>query len=305
MLIAVTGATGFVGRYIVNHLIEQGHRCRCWFRPESDRGGFIDDDAIDWMRGELNDQAASDQLVEGVDAMVHAGLDRSNWKNDIADDFLGCVETNTIGSIRLIQSAKRAGVGRFVFISTCAVHEFVMDDRKLDEAHPLWPRWHYGAYKAAVEKFVHSFGLGREFPVCALRPTGVYGVTRPIENSKWFDIVRDVAAGKPIRSEAGGKEVHAADVARAVDVLLNAPMESITGQAFNCYDMYVADQDVAGIAKLITGSKSEIIPLNTGPKNQIDTSKIRSLGMTFGGIPLLEGTVKLLLNPDSRIVDLR
>ena len=40
MRIAVTGATGFLGRYIVHQLARDGHRLRCWHRPGSDRGGF-------------------------------------------------------------------------------------------------------------------------------------------------------------------------------------------------------------------------------------------------------------------------
>ena len=57
-----------------------------------------------------------------------------------------------MGTLRLIESARAAGVGRFVFISTCAVHEKILDDRPLDEAHPLWAMSHYGAHKAAIEK---------------------------------------------------------------------------------------------------------------------------------------------------------
>jgi hypothetical protein len=40
MLIAVTGATGFLGRYLVRQLADASHRLRCWYRPASDRGGF-------------------------------------------------------------------------------------------------------------------------------------------------------------------------------------------------------------------------------------------------------------------------
>jgi nucleoside-diphosphate-sugar epimerase len=50
MRIAVTGATGFLGRYIVNHLLGEGHECRCWYRETSDRGGF-DEHATGRWRG--------------------------------------------------------------------------------------------------------------------------------------------------------------------------------------------------------------------------------------------------------------
>ena len=53
MRIGVTGATGFLGRYIVAHLVDQGHHCRCWYRPSSDRGGLeAPEGAIDLGRGE-------------------------------------------------------------------------------------------------------------------------------------------------------------------------------------------------------------------------------------------------------------
>jgi hypothetical protein len=94
---------------------------------------------------------------------------------------------------------------------------------------------------------------------------------------------------------------HAADVARAIELLLNADARAMTGQAYNCYDLYIAEQDVAGIAKELVGSPSEIAELNRGPKDQIDTSKLRALGMTFGGEPLLRRTVQDLIEaPEPR-----
>jgi len=309
MYIAITGATGFLGRYIVRRLADAGHRLRCWHRPTSDRGGFDEmADKIEWRLGDLGDVASTASLVQGVDAVVHAAVDWEGPRNrqferqpgrgqqagqgDYFEDFIA---HNLMGSLRLFQAAFTAGVQRFVHISTCAVHEVILEDRPLDETHPLWATSHYGAHKGALEKFVHSFGFGQGWPICALRPTGIYGLAHPASQSRWYDLVGQVLRGEPISSSRGGKEVHAADVARAVEVLLGADASTIAGQAYNCYDMYVAEQDVAGIAKQLSGSSSVIADLNRGPKHQIVTAKIRKLGMTFAGSEILRQTVAALV----------
>jgi nucleoside-diphosphate-sugar epimerase len=299
MRIAVTGATGFLGRYVVRHLARAGHHLRCWYRPGSDRGGFDDvAGSVEWQPGSLADREAPAALSRGADAVVHAALQwpgGGGFRSAGADELLPFLEANFMGSIRLFQAARAAGVPRFVFISTCAVHEVILGDRPLDETHPLWPTNPYGAHKAALEKFVHSYGLGEGWPICALRPTGIYGLARPSSKSRWYDLVGRVIRGEAIDSARGGKEVHAADVARAVEVLLNADTRAVAGQAFNCYDRYVAEQEVARVAREMTGSSSTIADVNRGPKNQIVTDKLRALGMHFGGEPLLRRTVAELV----------
>jgi len=245
MKIAVTGATGFLGWYIVSHLTARGHQCRCWYRPTSSRDGFESfEQQIEWVPGRLGD--------------------------------------------------RQAGVGRFVFVSTCAVHEVILDDRPLDETHPTWAASHYGAHKAAIEQFVYSYGLGGGYPICALRPTGIYGLARPAQDSKWFGLVQAVAQGEPVECRGGGKEVHAADVARAVEILMT--VEGIAGQVYNCYDLYVSQYDVATTAKRLAGGRSEIHGSLSTPKHQIVTEKLRRLGMEFGGRPLLEQTIRQMLD---------
>src|SRR5262245_8949638 len=272
MRVAITGATGFVGRYLVRRLSAAGHELRCWYRPTSDRSGFAREaGAVEWQPGELGDASATHALIRGADAVVHAAVQwqgprtRGRGSHGAADVFFG---VNLTGSLELFRSALDVGVARFIFISTCAVHEVILDDRPLDEAHPLWPTSHYGAHKAALEKFVHSYGLGQGWPICALRPTGVYGLAHPPQASRWFDLVGQVLRNERIESARGGKEVHAVDVARAVELLLHAPAQAIAGQAFNCYDRYISEQEVATIAKELSGSRSVIADLNRGPKHQ-------------------------------------
>jgi nucleoside-diphosphate-sugar epimerase len=300
MRIAITGATGFLGRYLVRHLAEAGHQLRCWHRPGSDRGGFEERaGAIEWLPGSLGDSAAVRELIRGADAVVHAAVqwegprNRGAGRHGVADVFFG---VNLAGSLQLFQAAFGAGVARVVFLSTCAVHEVILDDRPLDEAHPLWPTSHYGAHKAALEAFVHSYGLGQGWPICALRPTGIYGLAHPPQASRWYDLVGRVLHGEPVESARGGKEVHARDVARALELLLGADARPVAGQSFNCYDRYVSEEQVARIAKELTGSAGAISDLNRGPRHQIDTAKIRALGMTFGGEALLRRTVQQLID---------
>jgi nucleoside-diphosphate-sugar epimerase len=294
MRLAITGATGFLGHYIVGHLAQAGHSCRCWYRPDSDRGG-LDSSQIEWLPGDLGATETARPLVAGCEAVVHAALYHPGGGFRGGEgDLVDFVDKNVLGTLRLIEAARKAGVGRFIFISSCAVHEKILSDRPLDEKHPTWSTSHYGAHKAAIEQFVHSYGYGQGYAICALRPTGIYGLARPVEDSKWFDLVRAVAAGEPVECRRGGKEVHAADVARAVELLLTAP--GVAGEAYSCYDRYVAEFEVATLAAKISGSDSRISGGSAQPKHEIVTDKLKALGMQFGGQPLLEATIRQMLD---------
>ncbi len=297
MQIALTGATGFIGRYIARQLVADGHTLRAWYRRGSDRSALETiDSQIDWVEGELGDSRAADTLVSRSDAVVHAALYHPGGGFMGGEGrLLEFVQANVVGTLELIEAAQRARASRFVFISTCAVHDVILPDRPLDETHPLWPKSHYGAHKAAIEKFVHSFGLGLGFPICALRPTGVYGVAHPMDQSKWYSLVANVARGEPVECARGGKEVHAADVAKAALLLLGAPEKEIIGQAFNCYDRYISEWEVARLAQQLAETSGPIGGEQTSPKNQISTRKIRELGMKFGGEELLQQTVSELV----------
>src|SRR5437868_4163404 len=121
MLIAVTGSTGFLGRYIVRQLARAGHRLRCWHRRHSDRGGLDDvASSIEWLPGELGDSAATQQLVKSTSALVHAAVqwegprNRGRGSHGDASVFFG---TNLTGSLELFQAALDASVARCVYIS--------------------------------------------------------------------------------------------------------------------------------------------------------------------------------------------
>ncbi len=299
MKIAITGATGFVGQALVRRLIADGHTLRCWKRDAS-RTGYAPNAKLEWIVGELGNSTDSSSLVSGCDALVHAAFWRPGTGFRGAEgDLVEFARKNVLGSLQLFEAAHHAKLQRVIFVSSCSVHEEILPNRPLDEFHPLIAKSHYGAHKAAVEAFLHSFARTNHLNISAVRPTGIYGVSEPVEGSKWYGLISKVVRGESVECRTGGKEVHVDDVAKSISILLDR--HDVSGQVFACYDRYVSEWEVAQLAKRISGSNCEIGGQLTSPKNQIDTSRIRSLGMTFGGTSLLEATVKQLVNSIAQV----
>ena len=292
MNIAITGASGFLGRELIRQFASDGCKLRCMSRQPEIQNRL---ENVAWFPGELGNNESIAKLVANQDAVVHAGLWRTTDSfRGSEPDLIQYLDANMIGSLRLMLAAREAGVKKFVFVSSCAVHDRILDDRPLDEAHPLWASNHYGAHKAAVEQFVHSFGFGEGFDICALRPTTIYGVDSPLERSRWFKMVQDICDGEPVVADGGGKLVHVADVARAIRLLLGT--EGTAGECYSCCEGYFANLDVAQRIKNLAGSDSKISGALTKPKNTIDDSKLRDSGLTYGGETLLEQTLELMIN---------
>ncbi len=229
---------------------------RCWRRPTSDTSALADL-SIEWINGELGGKAHAQTLVDGCDALVHAALWRPGAGFRGAEgDVVTFAEKNVTGSLQLFQVALEAKVQRVVYVSSCAVHEEILPDRKLDETHPLIAKSHYGAHKAAVEAFVHSFARSSGLNISAIRPTGIYGIDQPVSSSKWYNLIANVVQNRPVECLSGGKEVHVQDVAKAITLLLND--KQVSGEAFACYDRYVSQMEVATLAKEFSGSDSVI-----------------------------------------------
>ena len=304
MIVAVTGATGTVGQFIVKHLLETGAIVRAWRRPASNTGTLPP--GIEWIDGELGDSASGAALVEGADALVHAALQHApgRYRGGEGGDLAGFIETNVGGSLALMAAARAASVKRCVVLSSRAVFgephvAGPIAARPIADGEPPRPDTHYGAAKAALEGFVRSWGLGEGWAVAALRPTGVYGVVEPVARSKWFDVVTQALAGEPVAARTAS-EVHGHDVARSVRRLLEADAAAIAGRTFNCSDIVVSTRDIVGLVQRIarvSGPLPEALP---APGNLMSSDGLAALGVAFGGMPLFERTVAELVEAASQ-----
>jgi nucleoside-diphosphate-sugar epimerase len=292
MRVAVTGGTGYVGRYIVDALLAAGHEVRVLVRNKSDNLGLPE--AVEVIGGELDPDADFSRLVTGAQALVHAAYQHvaGCYRGGEGDDLAGFMRVNVGGSLALLAAARRAGVGRCVVFSSRAVYGRRPPGTRLSEDMAIAPDTHYGAAKAALEAFAASFAKQDGWCACALRPTGVYGLTWPAERSKWLGLVRSLLDGEEHAEARASTEVHGADVARAVIVLLQAPAERVAGRAFNCSDLVVSTRDIAGHVARLSGSKVTLPPASDGDAPGIMTCEgLTALGMKFSGKALLEKTI--------------
>ncbi len=298
-LVAVTGATGYVGRFVTAELQRHGVAVRALARPNSDRGGFAA--PLEWVTGDLRSTSALSALVEDVDAIVHLAYEHvpGRFRGGEGAHLTDWLDANVNGSLRLLVAAQEARVSQFVFLSSRAVFSHTEPGRPLDELHPTSPETHYGAYKVAVEGFLRSFAHQAGMKTCAVRATGVYGLTWPAQRSKWWGIVNDVLHNVEVTSRGGGTEVHGQDVARVIWHYLQQPSDAT--EVIHLSDLYVTHREVVRLVREIAGRPGTLpLPPPAPPENSLVCRRLAEMGLTLGGAEALESTVAALVRAAQR-----
>ncbi|MBV9563237.1 MAG: NAD-dependent epimerase/dehydratase family protein [Bradyrhizobium sp.] len=168
-MVLVTGANGFVGRHLAPVLARQGWTVRRAMRraAEDDHEGVV---AVDTV-GPTTDWGAA---LEGVEAVVHLAARVHHQHEEHAVRLYRSV--NIEGTLHLARSALKAGVRKFVFVSTVLVHGRSNHGRApFSENDVLTPKGLYGMSKAAAEAGLKTLAMGGDMAVTVIRPPLVYG----------------------------------------------------------------------------------------------------------------------------------
>lgn len=191
--ILVTGATGFVGRFLCARLLSEGHAVRGTILASESPSVLVAE--VEQVTVEpLGADTPWGQAVAGIDTIIHLAA-RVHIMDDQASDPLSEFRSvNTEGTARLAREAARAGVKRLVFISSIKVNgeETSVPYTEDAEAQPTDP---YGISKWEAEQRLRQIESETGLEVVVVRPTLVYG---PGVKANFLNMMRIVRRGIPL-----------------------------------------------------------------------------------------------------------
>jgi UDP-glucose 4-epimerase len=222
----VTGAAGFMGSHVVEHLVAGGVRVRATARPRKDIS-FFRGLGVEFVPADLTRSESLPPLFNGpVDRVIHLGA-----VCNFSTPYRRLKPTNVDGVARLARLAQAAGVKCFVHVTSTSVYG-AYTGAPFSEDSPRRPRDAYGRSKRDGEdRLFEAMSLG--LPAVVLRPCTVYGPRCNDGAGKAFSRPTAIAA---IPGSGGQRlsNVRAEDVAAAAIYL--SGLEAARGQVYNLAD---------------------------------------------------------------------
>ena len=177
--VLVTGASGFIGGHLVEHLVRAGAAVRAFVRYSTigpdDRLAFLPTDvreAIEPVVGDITDAETVRNSAEDIDTIFHlAALIAIPYSYRAPESY---IKVNVNGTLNVLTAARDRGARRVVHLSTSETYgtaQYV----PMDERHPIVTQSPYAASKAGADLLAHSFFLSFGLPVVIARPFNTFG----------------------------------------------------------------------------------------------------------------------------------
>nr|HID12684.1 NAD-dependent epimerase/dehydratase family protein [Anaerolineae bacterium] len=243
--VLVTGATGFLGHTLCPYLVERGYRLRAFVRPSS-AWRFLRPLGAELAWGDIRDPAAVRVAVEGCQAVVHAAGRFRFWGR--REDFFA---VNLQGTRNALEAAQRAGVERFIYISTVAVIGAPRTGVVIDEEYPPAPQDDYQRSKLEAERLTLRYHREHGLPALVLRPGAFYGPGGRYGFNRLF--FEDPLKGLSIQVHRGRHitfPVYIRDVAQGVDLALR---RGRPGEVYNISGRSLSHREINSIVDRLLG----------------------------------------------------
>jgi len=188
--ILVTGAHGFIGQYVCKSLTLQQYSIRPVVRRAT---GLSTNETI---VSDINGASDWSDCLDGVDAVIHLAARVHIRRETAPNPFSAFRSVNTEGTLHLARAAANAGVKRFIFVSTLAVHGRTSPmETPFTETSPIAPHTAYGQSKWEAEQNLWEVAESTGLQVVIVRPPLVYGWGAP---GNFGQLVRWIGRGVPL-----------------------------------------------------------------------------------------------------------
>ena len=301
--VVVTGAGGFIGRWVVHELLERGFTVHGMddLRNGSQRNiaAFDTEDAFEFTTGSVTIRDDVEAvLTEEVDFCIHlaAEIDVQESLDDPDSHF----EANIVGTKHILESCRENEIA-LGLVGTCMVYDMVESEAGIDESHPVKPASPYAGSKLAAENLAESYYHGYGLPVTIMRPFNTYG---PFQKTGMAGGVvsiftsRDIA-GKPLAIYGDGTQTRdLLYVTDCAEFIVEATLsDETTGEILNAGTG--TDISINELAELIASEDTEIEhvehhhPQSEVEKLLCDPTKARSMIDWEPTVSLAEGVSRL------------
>lgn len=303
MIVAVTGATGIVGEFLLPALLAGGFHVRAMVHRTTPEVVGIEPHAnLQWIPADLADVDSLLRLTDGCDAVVHAAFEHvvGRYRGGEGDDPASFQAVNFDQTKQFFNALQDADIKRSIFISSRAVFDgYAENHDSIGDGAKTQPTSLYGEIKARTESFGNAI---ERIGFTTLRPTGVYGIRNRPTLSKWWDLVKRTlqgSASNKLWSDQLKTEVHGNDVAGAIALLLRASDSQVEGKAFNCSDVAISEVQLVEIARTIAnGDRVDRLSLSRGkaPLNPMSCEGLNELDWKPSGFSQVEKTIRGLVD---------
>jgi nucleoside-diphosphate-sugar epimerase len=260
--VVVTGAAGFIGRWVVAELLDRGYAVRglddLSNGSRRNIAAFESDERFSLSVGDISKPGVVGGLLdEEVDACIHlaAEIDVQESLDDPQSHF----ETNVVGTKQVLEACRETET-RLGLVGTCMVYDMVDSEQGIDESHPVKPASPYAGTKLAAENIAESYYHGYGVPVTILRPFNTYG---PYQKTGMAGGVVSIFTsrdlnGEPLKIFGDGTQtrdlLYVTDCARFI---VNGTFsDATTGEVLNAGTG--ADISINDLASLIASEGTEI-----------------------------------------------
>lgn len=226
MRCVILGGGGFIGSAIADRLLLDRHKLRIFERPKIEKyRQFSADEDVEWSTGDLLSAQDVSDAIDGADVVLH--LVSSTLPKSSNDDPIYDVESNLVGTLRLLNAMVVKKVSKIVFISSGGTVYGKVVYFPIDEQHPTNPLVSYGITKLAIEKYLAMFENLYGIKNVTLRVTNPFGERQRIDTGQGAVgvFLHRALTGQPIDIWGDGSTIrdfiHVSDVAdafaRAID----------------------------------------------------------------------------------------